>query len=571
MKKLLTAAAAALLTTAALPAFAVPREVTGTLLFEDAMLTFGPNGEYLPEPYRPIRYVDVWLKVNGTTVATTMTNSVGQYTAMVDTSQLPVGQTLTLEYKSKNFAGVVKLDLDFFDDDIVFTSSTEIPSTQWLLILDGIVPIGDFSQHMSIADAVLRGREYADARREDSDDIGYVSVEYPDAEWNHYDSTWGDITLSGPAAYGYGGHDKDHGFRDDTVLHEYGHHLEHDISDVDGPSGLEHLTCTDHGNEFAWKEGWATYFAATVRSTWPNDLSAGWNSIEPNPGCAATSTEGIARSILWDLFDGASNEPFDRMDGGTTGYSGHLVRDTLFGVFDVEQDDVTSNANPATNILGFHDHLVARTLYYNAHADMDRIYLAHGIVPHAMSDFSVPSVAVSPTTVIAGKNVTVTMTLNNTDLAYADAHLGTWTTLLAPGGSQEQQLDTFSVWPWIGSQTYARTVTIPSSTPEGTAFLFVRIDPLDMFPESQENNNVLAIPLQVVTCGNSVCSAGESCKTCPKDCGFCGNTCGDGACTGTETCATCPKDCGKCICGDGACQGKENKFNCPQDCLPPKP
>jgi N-acetylneuraminic acid mutarotase len=44
-------------------------------------------------------------------------------------------------------------------------------------------------------------------------------------------------------------------------------------------------------------------------------------------------------------------------------------------------------------------------------------------------------------------------------------------------------------------------------------------------------------------CGDDACEAGESCATCPADCGFC---CGDGACVADdrETCATCPVDCG---------------------------
>lgn len=43
-------------------------------------------------------------------------------------------------------------------------------------------------------------------------------------------------------------------------------------------------------------------------------------------------------------------------------------------------------------------------------------------------------------------------------------------------------------------------------------------------------------------CGNEVCGLGETCATCPQDCGACAS-CGDGTCNGDETCDTCPQDC----------------------------
>src|SRR5215471_11223584 len=47
-------------------------------------------------------------------------------------------------------------------------------------------------------------------------------------------------------------------------------------------------------------------------------------------------------------------------------------------------------------------------------------------------------------------------------------------------------------------------------------------------------------------CGDGLCNNGETCSTCPTDCGTCAPFCGDGRCNGTETCSTCPSDCGTC-------------------------
>jgi hypothetical protein len=70
-----------------------------------------------------------------------------------------------------------------------------------------------------------------------------------------------------------------------------------------------------------------------------------------------------------------------------------------------------------------------------------------------------------------------------------------------------------------------------------------------------------------VGCGNGVCSSDETCTTCPADCGAC-STCGAGGCTSDESCFTCPTDCGACpvTCGDGSCNGSETCATCESDC-----
>ena len=70
-------------------------------------------------------------------------------------------------------------------------------------------------------------------------------------------------------------------------------------------------------------------------------------------------------------------------------------------------------------------------------------------------------------------------------------------------------------------------------------------------------------------CPNGMCEAGETCMSCPMDCGACPPVCPNGMCEAGETCKTCPADCGACppVCPNAIYeQMSETCMNCPQDC-----
>ncbi len=48
-------------------------------------------------------------------------------------------------------------------------------------------------------------------------------------------------------------------------------------------------------------------------------------------------------------------------------------------------------------------------------------------------------------------------------------------------------------------------------------------------------------------CGDGQCDGGETCETCPADCGACPASCPNGSCDAGEDCGTCPDDCGACL------------------------
>lgn len=80
-------------------------------------------------------------------------------------------------------------------------------------------------------------------------------------------------------------------------------------------------------------------------------------------------------------------------------------------------------------------------------------------------------------------------------------------------------------------------------------------------------------PTLKAICGDDDCGSGETTTNCPNDCPP-ASSCGDGICASAngESCVTCPVDCGACPpatapkCGDNTCNGKEHCGSCPLDC-----
>lgn len=588
MKTLLLAGAAAgtflaLSGTAA----AATRYVCGTLAYAD----YAPIGVMLPNgssvTTRPIRNVTVTLKKNGSSLGTVTTDSTGYYCKLVDAAVVTAGSTLRMEFRSEDYASHVYVNLDWANAALTWKNDVTVSGSTSTVYNSYTVTWSDYAVHFNILDTLLRGRQYADARRGDSDDITQVDVQYPDADWSNYNDYWEEITLSGPQTFGkaaleggdYGGNATDHGWVDEVILHEYGHHLEYDISDVDGPKE-SHGACDDFGYAFGWKEGFPTYFAEAVRRTYSSYVVQTDGTLECTPGCSSGSSEAMEYASLMDVYDGTSGaaagecdpnpvpEPHDRMNGGSS-YGGSALKDIVFKVFDKELDDDNGIVDPSTDIRSFAAALSARALYAGSQADVDRILAHHKECRYTFNDYTAPSFKAG-SNAISGQPVTLNMTLANSGHVYTDEPLTVQIWMYAP---TKVILDQFTVPGFTGTVAKSRAVTLPAGLAQAAYPVYVTLDPSDRLPEScpegatfGEGNNTVVTTVNLLVCGNGTCSAGENCQSCPSDCGAC---CGNGACDWFEACDTCGQDCGACGgCGDGFCVAGEEQ-TCFEDCGEP--
>ncbi|HUQ06940.1 MAG TPA: hypothetical protein VM261_30825 [Kofleriaceae bacterium] len=125
--------------------------------------------------------------------------------------------------------------------------------------------------------------------------------------------------------YMLGSASDDDGYDDTVILHEIGHFIEDRFSRSDSMGGAHDGSPADPN--LAWSEGWATYFAMSVRGApYYMDTNAGGGWVE-NSDMSATSvatgsligtdvSENTVTEILWDIGDGGDSDD-DLMSSAT--------------------------------------------------------------------------------------------------------------------------------------------------------------------------------------------------------------------------------------------------------------
>ena len=379
--------------------------ITGTVMFQDgdagAFLGFTATGT------KPGRFVKVEVigRHSGTEFGCGHTDNTGAFSIRAE--DVPENTGLSLLLEIDNFATKLWVDVDAGNEEFVFRprlrpvnslssgtigfgTVTVDPGTSAYRTItvdeNGILPFGDadlsvhFAAAMNINEVILVARDDVQSNRDgrESDSIGQVDVEYCD-EGSKYAFSLGlrcgridGIYLGPPPPQGF-----DTGFIDRTIAHEYGHHLQYEISTWDGHAG-RHAFCEEidttfwNDPEFAWSEGFADYLGEHIVRRKPNMSMVNSRTIED--ACSAGgdpnrptftdfgdnerfySIEGHIAATLWDLSDGLGrgSDSWDRVDGDPTNLVGHR---RIIQIFDRELNFIVD----AADLLDFYEAWVDRT------------------------------------------------------------------------------------------------------------------------------------------------------------------------------------------------------------------
>jgi hypothetical protein len=521
LKKLISLAPLFVVALMASSASAALRTVSGYVRYENYRAA--NNASFLSTPGARNQPVTVSV-VGGATISPggLSTDSTGYFSFVAD---VPASGTLRLQIAGGNSAGV------FSPAYAGWTKDVAIPAGTGVVDMSKTVTKSEGGVRANILNVLSVARSYAAARRDDVDEIPLVNVVYPSSNSQTvYQTATQTIQIKNvgdPSCgvlecqcsfYGVSTCEWDHGWEDVTVGHEYGHHLQYTISGQPMPMVQSPDVCVPQNLNQAWHEGFPTYFGAVL----VGDVGAFFNTAQVHmewplycagvPATFTPTTTSIEAvwSALWDLYDAGGDDSLH-----SPGPSGELI----FKIFDKDLDPV---ATPT--IHTFHDAFVARNPYPDGHRDLDDVWagnrvLAHG-TPHAWADYTVQSIGVSPSNIYRGTTVTLTVQLGNISWFGYD-----WTTLVPAEVRLDGNLvSTFSVSAGTGTWIGAPSFTIPSNASFGSHTISVRLpsSASAAFEESNTANNVLNRTITVKTiCGDGLCSSGETCVSCPSDCGEC--------------------------------------------------
>ncbi len=362
--------------------------ISGRILYQEADAHPGYNEPILyqgQEVFKPVRLSTLFLVWGQSYVAgrakqvnSGTTDSQGYFSFVVPRTP---GRSYFLKIKANNHVARVEKDFDGCNEYIFWESAPRIvPATGNLdfgelrIGIDsnlGFTPFwyeapacnwGNYnfnrqtgrSQYFNIAESLLLAYEYvrslpnSRATDSDRDSIDRVDVQYPDSAWNNYYGGWiEEITLTGPS---HNVERLDFGFVDETIIHEYGHHLQEELAVSDIPDyNNGHSWCGRVGDyETAFFEGFANYLSRIVFHYYKNDRLKFISHVRYESdsrverGCSEKSgyIEGNVVSALWDLVDrygspsfpNSEDEPFDRL-------SGQEMESFIIRVLDGEMDN----------------------------------------------------------------------------------------------------------------------------------------------------------------------------------------------------------------------------------------
>ena len=324
-------------------------DVRGVFKYQDTTTVVPIRRAYVEVWYHGTGFFDLW-----NVVGTTTTDDNGRMSYMDSSSN----GTFSLRIYAMNDAAIV-WPTDIHITPFYAVSVQRSPSTA-NAVLDFSATFSDApsTQAFNLANTAQLGLKYANARRDplETDVIAQVNIQ--PTSWfdrdsaTYYDPGFHTIMVQTSAV-----------FEDLVILHEYGHHLQTQISRVTGwPS--YHDGCAMrlskgglliNSPEYAWTEGFAEYFSRAVVRAMPAESSLNGNiaaggtfsvsALESPVTCSVIGSSSQAGTItpamvelniaaaLWDLVDslGQGVPLLTDLEAGVTLSDAFLRQEKVFG------------------------------------------------------------------------------------------------------------------------------------------------------------------------------------------------------------------------------------------------
>ena len=319
------------------------------------------------------------------TVGAGYTDSRGVFSVAVNASP---GDPLRIQFEGNNYASRIWANMDCANDQLLGQGSTfaapaggnvdtgvqffflfyvDITSGRCVFDADYTSTVS-FSAAVNINNAVLAARQYADANRhpDEGDSIPMLEIEYCNVTWNSYRGDMAVTCYHSPELSSNGAR-VDYGYQEETLIHEFGHHLQANIAAKNGwVFDAKHFFCTQYNGGvedragFVFKEGWPNYLAAWIIRENPemepptgspeapcvsNDASlpplergtagSGVTFVDSSNIDRWKHVEDLVTGFLFDLADerGSDEDAWDLVDGPAI--NGHRQ---IFHILDRELD-----------------------------------------------------------------------------------------------------------------------------------------------------------------------------------------------------------------------------------------
>ncbi len=295
--------------------------VTGKFVYEDR--EFDLEGFTGTVPRRPIRFADVRILANGSTVAMGATTATGEF--MIQVPNMVLDSLTAVCVTSSTQTPSVLLSVRVANNDLGFGDYYSVSSATYptagpagLVTMDTTIARADIDvgKAFNIWDVLMDGYEFLSS----SQAHGGSTTDSLTAIWRETHNRTGSFFQGGHVPYIYVGSTS--GYNDTVIAHEFGHFIDSEYSKSDSPGGQHFLGDDAQDIRLSWAEGLATYLGCSIRrfkgyprpdiyvSTDGTNLSFSYE-LESLTGNAAIahktgSTNEVAVSAaLWDISDGA--------------------------------------------------------------------------------------------------------------------------------------------------------------------------------------------------------------------------------------------------------------------------